>query len=51
MVDIFNEFTSTYQDWTKIDYDVLDLNNYQFREDLAKFQDKISDLDRRIGYI
>jgi dynein heavy chain len=51
VVDIFNEFTSTYQDWTKIDYDVLDLNNYQFREDLAKFQDKISDLDRRIGTI
>ncbi|KAJ3158178.1 hypothetical protein HDU86_003133 [Geranomyces michiganensis] len=51
VAQIFTEFTAALSTFSKLKYDLLDLNLNEFDTDLAAFHDKIADLDRRIGTI
>lgn len=51
VAQIFTEFTAALSNFSKLKYDVLDLNLNEFEVDLGNFHDKIADLDRRIGTI
>ncbi|KAI8587105.1 dynein heavy chain and region D6 of dynein motor-domain-containing protein [Geranomyces variabilis] len=51
VAQIFTEFTAALGTFSKLKYDLLDLNLNEFDGDLAAFHDKIADLDRRIGTI
>ncbi|RKO94585.1 dynein heavy chain and region D6 of dynein motor-domain-containing protein [Blyttiomyces helicus] len=51
VAQIFTEFTSALAGFSKLKYDVLDISLKAFDDDLGKFHEKITDLDRRIGTI
>ncbi|KNC98871.1 dynein beta chain, flagellar outer arm [Spizellomyces punctatus DAOM BR117] len=51
VAQIFTEFTSALGAFSKLKYDVLDLNLNEFEIDLGHFHAKIADLDRRLGTI
>ncbi|KAJ3023806.1 hypothetical protein HKX48_000940 [Thoreauomyces humboldtii] len=51
VAQIFTEFTTALGGFSKLKYDLLDLNLGEFEVDLAAFHEKIADLDRRIGTI
>ncbi|TPX70381.1 hypothetical protein SpCBS45565_g01824 [Spizellomyces sp. 'palustris'] len=51
VAQIFTEFTSALGAFSKLKYDVLDLNLNDFEVDLGHFHAKIADLDRRLGTI
>ncbi|KXS10801.1 hypothetical protein M427DRAFT_103173 [Gonapodya prolifera JEL478] len=51
VVQIFTEFTTALQVFSKLKYDILDLSLPDFDIDVAKFHTKLNDLDRRIATI
>lgn len=51
VVQIYTEFVTALSTFKGIKYDVLNIKDHHFDQDLVSFQEKISDLDRRIGTI
>ncbi|KAJ3096963.1 hypothetical protein HDU97_005410 [Phlyctochytrium planicorne] len=51
VAQIFTEFTAALSGFSKLKYDVLNINQIDFEVDLGKFHTIITDLDRRIGTI
>ena len=50
VVQIYTEFTALLGGFSKLKFDLLDLNSKDLAEETNKFQRKVLDLDRRIGY-
>ncbi|GAB1599188.1 dynein beta chain, ciliary [Argonauta hians] len=51
VIQISDEFKEQYKVFQDKTYDTLDSNNQEFLEDYEKFQNRINDLDRRLGTI
>ncbi|KAF5902959.1 dynein heavy chain 9, axonemal, partial [Clarias magur] len=48
---LYEEFLETYKMFTEKSYDCLDICNMEFEADLAEFEWKVKDTDRRLGAI
>jgi dynein heavy chain len=51
VVQIYTEFTSALSTFSKLKFDLLDLNSKDLQIESSRFQSKITDLDRRIGTV
>ncbi|KAM9371423.1 dynein axonemal heavy chain 9-like [Phaethornis superciliosus] len=49
--DMYEEFQEAYTVFAERTYDCLDLSNMEFEQDASDFQQKVEDLDRRLGTV
>uniref|UniRef100_H0Z5T6 Dynein axonemal heavy chain 17 n=1 Tax=Taeniopygia guttata TaxID=59729 RepID=H0Z5T6_TAEGU len=51
VLDMYEEFQEGYQVFSERAYDCLDLANLEFEQDALDFQQKVEDMDRRLGTV
>ncbi|XP_033374700.1 dynein heavy chain 9, axonemal [Parus major] len=51
VLDMYEEFQESYQVFSERTYDCLDLANVEFVQDALDFQQKVEDIDRRLGTV
>ncbi|XP_023794711.1 dynein heavy chain 9, axonemal-like [Cyanistes caeruleus] len=51
VLDMYEEFQEGYQVFSERTYDCLDLANVEFVQDALDFQQKVQDIDRRLGAV
>ncbi|XP_065503599.1 dynein axonemal heavy chain 9 [Caloenas nicobarica] len=51
VLDMYEEFQEAYKVFSERTYDCLDLTNMDFEQDAFGFQQKVEDIDRRLGTI
>ncbi|OWK51882.1 Dynein heavy chain 9, axonemal, partial [Lonchura striata] len=51
VLDMYEEFQESYQVFSERAYDCLDLANLEFEQDALDFQQKVEDMDRRLGTV
>ena len=51
IVSIFEEFNATVEDFTKVEYDIIDIEKRQFEDDFYKFRKRTNELERRLASV
>ncbi|XP_054702769.1 dynein axonemal heavy chain 9 isoform X1 [Grus americana] len=51
VLDMYEEFQEAYKVFAERTYDCLDLTNMEFEQDAFDFQQKVEDIDRRLGTV
>ncbi|XP_009976195.1 PREDICTED: dynein heavy chain 9, axonemal-like, partial [Tauraco erythrolophus] len=51
VLDMYEEFQEAYKVFAERTYDCLDLTNTEFEQDVFDFQQKVEDIDRRLGTV
>ncbi|XP_037265188.1 dynein heavy chain 9, axonemal [Falco rusticolus] len=51
VLDMYEEFQEAYKVFAERTYDCLDLTNMEFEQDAFGFQQKVEDIDRRLGTV
>lgn len=51
ILHVFNEFNEAVEDFMKVKYDILDINERQFDDDFFVFRQRVKELERRLAAI
>ena len=51
IVSIFEEFNETVDEFTKVEYDIINIEMRQFEDDFYKFRKRINELERRLASV
>jgi len=51
VVQIYSEFQSAVETFTKVTYDIMDISKKEFDDDFSEFRTKIKELERRLASV
>ena len=51
VLEIFDQFNKAVEEFTTVNYDIMDIEKRQFDDDFYKFRCRIKELERRLGSI